>query len=73
MERYTIEPSTRPGQWACTDNENSIACTFKDGEFNETQESVHFGVERPDVMAMARYMREMGDWLRENHYDKIFP
>ena len=25
-----------------------------------------------DFMKLARYMREMGDWLNENHYEKIF-
>ena len=30
------------------------------------------GQAEPDVMATAKAMREMGDWLAENHKDVVF-
>jgi len=72
MDRFLLQPSSTPGQWVCTDVENSIVCTFKEGAFNETQNARTLNDFDPKNFALlAKYMREMGDWLAENHPQKI--
>lgn len=74
MSRFKLEPSTQQqGWWVLTDKENGIVCRFKEHQFNETQKMAFLeDVEQPDALTIARFMREMADWLRKNHYDKIF-
>lgn len=71
-ERFTIELSVLKKYWVCTDVENFIVCTFKDKKFNETQTFTPLK-EMPNVTAtqLATIAGEMGDWLRENHYNKV--
>lgn len=58
--------------WVCTDTENGIVCRFEAHRFNDTQKVTFLeDVEQPDALAIARLMREMGDWLGEHHRDKI--
>lgn len=74
MERYVLQQSqTQPNSWVCTDTENGIVCVFEDKKFNETQHVSFLNDMRPDVLLIARLMREMADWLLENHYKKLFP
>jgi hypothetical protein len=73
MKRYILQPSEKPNHWVCTDQENKIVCVFEDHKFNETQKTEMLEDFNPDnFMKLARYMREMGDWLRDNHHEKIF-
>ena len=74
MARFKLEKSTQhPGRWVCTDTENMIVCRWRDHQFNDTQKVTMLNDnQNPDVMALARAMREMGDWLGENHHDKVF-
>lgn len=74
LDRFTLYRSSEdPSWWVCTDQENGIVCRFKWHQFNETQKMTFLeDVEQPDAMAIARLMREMGDWLGEHHQDKIF-
>lgn len=59
--------------WVCTDRRNGIVCRFSAHKFNSSQEFTFLeDIEKPDALSIARIMREMGDWLKENHYDKIF-
>jgi hypothetical protein len=72
-ERYILQPSEKLNHWVCTDQENKIVCVFENHKFNETQKVTTLEDFNPDnFMKLARYMREMGDWLRDNHYEKIF-
>ena len=74
MERYVLQKSqTKPNSWVCTDTEHGIVCVFEDKKFNETQQFSFLEDVRLDALFIARLMREMADWLRENHYKKIFP
>lgn len=74
MERYVLQKSqTQPNSWVCTDTEHGIVCVFEDEKFNETQQFSFLEDVRLDALFIARLMREMADWLRENHYKKIFP
>jgi hypothetical protein len=71
--RFIIQKSEKPGYWVCTDTDNKIVCVFEQGNYNDNQEFTTLEDFNPaDFMQMARFAREMGDWLRENHYDKLF-
>lgn len=75
MERFIIQHSqAQPDGWVCTDKENGIVCRFTAHQFNETQQFTMLDdVECPDAQTLARMVREMADWLRFNHYDKVMP
>lgn len=74
MSRFVIAKSElKPNHWVCTDTENLIVCTFENKNFNDAQEFKTLEDFNPEnFMQLARFAREMGDWLRENHYDKVF-
>lgn len=68
-ERFELT-SGRDLMWTVTDNENGIAIDFREGLFNESQEvklltEFTYG----DAPRMARIMREIGDWVAENHVE----
>lgn len=67
--RFILQPSKKhPGSWVCTDTKNGIVCIFKEHLYYDTQDFTFIDtIPNPDVRAI-----EMGDWLRANHYDKIF-
>ena len=66
-ERFELT-SGKNLMWTAKDNESGIAIDFCEGLFNESQE-----VKLPadfvpgDASGMARIMREIGDWIAENH------
>ena len=71
MERFKIKPvNDLPEHYIVEDAKSGIFCMFEKGKFNETQEFSN--LPKTDIMQVPTYMREMGDWLKENHYDKIF-
>ena len=74
MARYIIQKSEqKAGWWVCTDTEHGLVCKFEEHKFNETSKMTFLeDVKNPDALAVARLMREMGDWLAENHRDIIF-
>lgn len=70
--RYLLQPSSTPGKWVCTDKENGLVCVFEDKKFNKTQAFTLLEDVKPDADKLVKVAKEMGDWLRINHYDKIF-
>lgn len=74
MGRFILQKSEKKEEgFVCTDTVNGLVCQFISHRFNDTQKFTFLkDVERPDPLAIARILREMSDWLRENHYDKIF-
>lgn len=71
MERYKIElVDGLSGHYIVEDTKSGILCIFEKGKFNETQEFSN--LPKTDIVQLPTYMRELGDWLRDNHYDKIF-
>ena len=74
MERFILQPSTmQPNVWVCTDKVNGLVCRFEAHKFNDTQKFTFLeDVEKPDALKIARILREMADWLGDNHYEKIF-
>lgn len=77
MERFILQKSaTQENWWVCTDTEYNIVCRFENHRFNDTQEFTlldgdTFGT-KEEALAYATYLREMADWLRDNHYDIVF-
>jgi len=72
-ERYILQHSQKQNYWVLTDKEYGIVCIFEHKNFNENQQyTILEDLPMPDVKELARVTREMGDWLGENHYDKIF-
>lgn len=74
MNRFILQKSEKKSNaYVCTDTDNSIVCLFDEHRFNDTQKFTFLeDVEQPNPLTIARILREMADWLRENHYDKIF-
>jgi len=72
MSRFIIQTSDKPNHWVCTDTENGIVCVFENHKFNDTQKFTVLEDIKPDAAIIAKAVREMADWLRENHYDKVF-
>lgn len=75
MSRYTLRPSKIPGFWVATDTEHGIVVKFEDHRFNDTQQVTLFDdvtITAQTANDYALYMRELADWLRNNHYSKIF-
>lgn len=68
-ERFTLT-SGKDLMWTVTDNESGIAIEFREGLFNESQEVKILVDFIPfDAPEMARIMREIGDWMAENHVE----
>lgn len=73
MQRYILQASEKAGYYVCTDTENLIVCTFLEHNFNNNQKfDLLENFEASNYMNLAKYCREMGDWLRANHYEKVF-
>ena len=72
MERYKLESVIGlPGHYIVEDAQSGILCMFEEHKFNETQKFVN-SCNADDFLKLPTIMRELGDWLRENHYDKLF-
>lgn len=71
MEKERFElTSGKNLMWTVTDNEKGIAIDFREGLFNESQEvKVLVNFIPFDASEMARIMREIGDWMAENHVE----
>lgn len=71
MEKERFElTSGKDLMWTVTDNEKGIAIDFREGLFNESQEvKVLVNFFPFDASEMARIMREIGDWMAENHVE----
>lgn len=68
-ERFVLA-SGKDLMWTVTDNENGIAIDFREGLFNESQEvKLIAEFSSGDTPRMARIMREIGDWMAENHVE----
>lgn len=66
-ERFTLA-SGKDLMWTVKDNESGIAIEFREGLFNESQEvKLPTDFVPDDENGMERIMREIGDWMAENH------
>lgn len=69
-ERFELT-SGKNLMWTAKDNESGVKLEFREGLFNETQvgkvpRDIDVQVEG-DALKLARIMREIGDWIAENH------
>lgn len=73
MERFILQPSQEhENWWVLTDTENQIVVRFENKRFNQTQQVTMLeDVETPNPLVIARMMREIGDYLAQNHRDKV--
>lgn len=72
MERYKLEELEQiPNHYIVTDTHTNTMCIFEKGKFNETQE-FQADANKYNVQQLATICREMGDWLAENHREKLF-
>lgn len=69
MSRFKLD-EVQQGLYIVEDKMTGLLCMFEKGKFNETQEFRNIPQGNP--MQIPTLMRELGDWLRENHCDKIF-
>ena len=73
MERYLLQKSKEAANWyVATDTLAGIVVKFEKGKFNETQkatmlEDLNFHSGTPTRLATA--MKELTEWLIENHSD----
>ena len=66
-ERFSLKAGANL-MWTVSDAENGVSIEFREGLFNETQEvKLSDKVSDIDVMKAASIMREIGDWVAENH------
>lgn len=72
--RYLLQKSeTDPLWWILTDTDENISCRFKEGEFNETQQFTPLNdISEYDMESLPAIVKDMADWLRQNHYEIIF-
>lgn len=71
-ERFDLT-SGKDLMWTVTDNESGVKIEFREGLLNETQvakipRDIDVKV-AGDAMTLARIMREIGDWIAENHVE----
>lgn len=74
--KYNLQRSEEhPMSWVCADTENLLVVRWQHGKFNDTQEFTPIDDDallKLGATGIARVAREMADWLRDNHPDKIF-
>lgn len=74
MERFIIEKSKeKENHWVCTDQTNLIVCVFENRKYNDTQSFTTLkDFDNINALQLATIAKEMGEWLRKNHYNKVF-
>lgn len=72
MQRFIIQESEKANYWVCTDTVNGLVCIFENHNFNDNQQFKFLENIKPDALNIAKFTKEMGDWLRNNHPEKIF-
>lgn len=73
-ERFLLQESKELNYWICTDKINKIVIKFKHKMFNQNQKVTpleDFDFEKIGVTGIARILQEIGDWLNENHPEKL--
>lgn len=66
-ERFSLKAGANL-MWTVSDAESGVSIEFREGLFNETQEmKVSDKALDVDAMKTASILREIGDWMAENH------
>lgn len=69
-DRFILQ-ETETG-YCCTDQKNMIVCRFIARRFNDTQKITMLDDNVLSAIKIATALREMADWLIENHKDKVY-
>lgn len=69
MDRFKIE-EVQQDLYIVEDTMTGLVCMFEKGKFNETQEFRNIPQSNP--FKVPTLMRELGDWLVENHKEILF-
>lgn len=73
MEKYLLQKSTeRQNVWIVTDTVYGIVVQFEEGKFNETQKVSFLEEPNEPALSIARKLRELSEWIIENHPEVIF-
>lgn len=67
--RFLLQVSERTGYFIVTDTANKMVCMFESGKFNDTKKLTILN--KNQFPNLATILRELGDWLGENHRDKV--
>lgn len=68
-ERFSLTAGANL-MWTVSDAESGVSIEFREGLFNETQKvSVPDSMQGSDAMKIASVMREIGDWMVQEHSD----
>ena len=70
-KRFELEEMSREDRCSVVDNETGIHCIWEKGNFNETQEFIGLPYEGVTAQGLSKAMRELGDWLVENHRELL--
>lgn len=66
-ERFSLKAGANL-MWTVSGAESGVSIEFREGLFNESQKvSVPDNMQGSDAMKVASVMREVGDWMAENH------
>lgn len=72
MNRFVLQKGTQPGWWVLADTVNQVVLQFKEHDYNESQKITFLkGDKVPSVMYAPRILREMGDYMVENHKELL--
>lgn len=70
-KRFELEEMSREDRCSVVDHETGLHCIWEKGKFNETQEFVWIKEPIISPSGIAKTMRELGDWLAENHRELL--
>lgn len=71
--RFLLQPSSKiKNGWVCADLDYKVVVTFTEHQFNDTRKITFLEDAPSDYLIRARVMREIGDWLSENHNELLF-
>lgn len=73
-KRFVLQKSaTRPNGWVVTDTVHNVVLQFTEGNFNDSQEVTLLNEhEDYDWGALARFAREIGEWVNRYHAELCF-
>lgn len=71
--RFLLQRSQKQADgWVCTDMDYKVVVTWREHQFNDTRKVTFLDDAPKDHLERARVMREIGDWLGEEHREKLF-
>lgn len=69
---FTLQKSDKPNHYIAVHKKANIIVEFERGKFNESQKITNiFDFAPSELGKIPAYMRELGDWLAENHRELL--